>query len=253
MGKIGLQLYSVRDKTSEDFLGTVRKVGEMGYDGVQFAGFFNTSSEELKKTMDEVGLVSAGSHMGLDTLLGDELEKTLTYNREIGNDLIICPSLPGEFQQSADTYKKAAEQLNAIGETCKKHGFTFGYHNHNFEFKDLGGQRGFDVLFENTDPDLVKVELDCYWVTHGGDDPRKIIETYKERVVSLHIKDMKHVDGEKVSTEVGNGELDIEGLLQVGDRYGVRWFTVEQEDFDKDSLESAAINVRHLKQLVGQA
>ncbi|HET7579473.1 MAG TPA: sugar phosphate isomerase/epimerase [Bacillales bacterium] len=250
MGKIGIQLYSVRDKTSEDFLGTVRKIGELSYDGVQFAGFFGTPARELKNVMDAAGVVSAGSHMGYETLLGDELEKTLSYNREIDNDLIICPSLPEELKDSADGFKKAAESLNVIGDKCKKQGFTFAYHNHNFEFRDLGGQRGFDILFENTDPELVKMELDCYWATHGGYDAREIIEQHKGRCVSLHIKDMKRVNGEKVSTEVGNGELDIQGLLQVGNQYEVRWFTVEQEDYERDSLESASINVQNLKELI---
>ncbi|GGE49449.1 sugar phosphate isomerase [Pullulanibacillus camelliae] len=253
MGKIGLQLYSVRDKTSEDFFGTIRKVGEMGYDGIQFAGFFNSTARELKAVMDEAGVVAAGSHMGLDALKGEQLEQTLMFNREIGNTLIICPALPQDYQESAEGYERAAELLNRVGETCQKQGFTFGYHNHAFEFTDLGeGVRGFDILFENTDPELVKMELDCYWVTHGGLDPEAVIRRYQERCVSLHIKDMKIKDGEKVSTEVGNGTLDIKRLLDVGDQYGVKWFTVEQEDFEGDTLESAAVNVKNLKGIRGE-
>jgi len=250
MAKIGLQLYSVRDKTSEDFLGTIRNVAEMGYEGVQFAGFFGTPASELKSVMDQSGIASAGSHMGYEKLLGDQLEETLVYNREIDNDLIICPSLPEELKGSVDAFKKAAESLNEIGKKCHNQGFTFGYHNHNFEFEDLGGVRGFDILFENTDPELVKMELDCYWVTHGGYDPRQIIENYHNRCVSLHIKDMKRVNGEKTSTEVGNGELDIKELLQIGEQNEVKWFTVEQEDYERDSLESAQINVQNMKKLI---
>ncbi|GGH76248.1 sugar phosphate isomerase/epimerase [Pullulanibacillus pueri] len=253
MSQFGLQLYSVRDKTSEDFLGTIRKIGEMGYDGVQFAGFFNTPSRELKKVLDESGLVSAGSHMGLDALTGDQLHSTLEYNHEINNHLIICPSLPKEYQESAEAYKRAAEALNRIGEVCKKEGFVFGYHNHDFEFKPFAdGQRGFDILFANSDPEYVKVELDCYWVTNGGLDPEAIIRKHKERCVSLHIKDMKEANGKRVSTEVGNGTLDIKNLLDIGETYGVSWFTVEQEDFEQDTLESAAINIKNLRKIKGE-
>ncbi|HEU5141309.1 MAG TPA: sugar phosphate isomerase/epimerase [Bacillales bacterium] len=250
MGQISLQLYSVREATAKDFLETLRNVAEMGYDGVQFAGFFETPAKELKKVLDESGIVPAGSHMGYDTLLGDQLEATLAYNREIGNDLIICPFLAPELRKNADDYKKVAESLNQIGETCKQHGFTFGYHNHNFEFEEVDGQRGFDILFENTDPELVKMELDCFWVTHAGYSPQEVIEKYGDRVVSLHMKDMKQVDGKKVSTEVGNGELDLSGLLEIGQQQGVHWFTVEQEDFERDPLASAEINVRNLRELV---
>ncbi|HEX7064268.1 MAG TPA: sugar phosphate isomerase/epimerase [Bacillales bacterium] len=250
MGQISLQLYSVRDATAKDFLGTVRQVADMGYDGVQFAGFYDTPAKELKKVLDKAGIVPAGSHMGYDTLVGDQLEETLAYNREIGNDLIICPFLSPELRENADGYKRIADSLNQIGETCKQHGFTFGYHNHNFEFEEVDGQRGFDILFENTDPELVKMELDCYWVTHAGYSPQEVIEKYGDRVVSLHMKDMKQIDGKKVSTEVGDGELDLSGLLEIGDRHGVRWFTVEQENFERDPLASAEINVRNLRELV---
>lgn len=248
MGKIGLQLYSVRDKTGEDFLGTLREVGKMGYDGVQFAGFFETPAIQVKKTMDEVALRSAGTHMGIDTLLGDQLNETLAYNKAIGSDLVICPWLPEEMRTDADAYRRTAETLNAVGEKCQQEGFVFGYHNHDFEFQKLNdGKRGFDILFDNTDPNLVKMELDCYWVTYAGYDPLKIIEKYRDRCVSLHMKDMKRKEGKKVSTEIGNGELDISRLLEAGNQYGVQWFTVEQEDFENDSLVSAEINLRNLK------
>lgn len=250
VAKIGLQLYSVRETAEKDFLGTVRKVAKMGYHGVQFAGFFNTPAKELKQVMDETGIIAAGSHMGYETLQKEKLGATLNYNYEIGNDLIICPGLPGEFHEHADGYKRAAEFFNEVGEACRGEGFTFGYHNHGFDFDKINGQTKFDILFGNTDPSLVKIELDCYWATHAGIDPWKIIEKYQERCVSLHIKDMKRVGDQKVSTEIGGGELDIAGLLKVGEQCGTRWFTVEQEDFERDPMESAEINVRNLKQIV---
>jgi sugar phosphate isomerase/epimerase len=250
MGKISLQLYSVREAAGQDFLGTVKRVADMGYEGIQFAGFFNTPAVELKKVMNEKGINAAGSHMGLDTLKGENLQETLQYNHEIGNDLIICPFLPEEIRKTSDDYKRVAELLNEIGQTCKEHGFTFAYHNHAFEFDVLGDERGFDILFQNTDPELVKMELDCYWVTYAGQDPREIIQKHAERVVSLHIKDMKQVNGEKRSIEIGSGELDITGLLEVGNQYGTRWFVVEQEHFDGDPMESSKVNVQNLQSLV---
>lgn len=248
MGKIGLQLYSVRSAAEKDFLGTVRRVADMGYDGIQFAGFFDTPAKELKKVLDEKGIVAAGSHVAIDQLKGDKLKETLEYNREIGNNLLICPWLPVELRKTGDDYKKVAEELNEIGKICKEEGFTFAYHNHDFEFNTFENGTGFDILFGNSDPDYVKVELDCYWATYADLDPQAIIEKYGDRVVSLHIKDMKEENGEKRSIEIGSGVLDIASLFKVGNQFGVEWFVVEQEKFDGDPMESSKINIDKIKQ-----
>lgn len=250
MGKIGLQLYSVREAAEKDLLGTVERVADMGYEGVQFAGFFNTSAKALKKVMDDKGIIAAGSHTGLDALTGDHLEETLQYNVDIGNDLIICPHLSEDMRRTRDDLKKVAETLNDIGQKCQQNGFEFAYHNHDFEFNLFDGERGLDILFDHSDPSLVKVELDCYWATYAGLDPKSIIEKYGDRVVSLHIKDMKEINGQKRSIEIGSGELDIIELLQFGKQHGSRWFVVEQEDFDGDPMESAKLNMSRLEQLM---
>ncbi|KAB8128262.1 sugar phosphate isomerase/epimerase [Gracilibacillus oryzae] len=251
MGKIAIQLYSVREHTANDFLGTLRKLGEMGYEAVQFAGFFDTPANELKQVMDEAGLVAAGSHMPFETLIGDQLEASLEYNRTIGNDLIICPILPQEYLKDEAAYYRAAEELNEIGRRCKEAGFTFAYHNHNMEFFDLGnGKRGFDIIFEETDKENVKVELDCYWATHADNEPIQVIQAYDDQVVSLHIKDMTIENGEKRSIEIGKGTLDISSLWQAGEKAGVNWYVIEQEKFDGDPLDSARVNVEELKELI---
>lgn len=251
--KIGLQLYSVRKDAEKDFLGTVQKVIDLGYQGIQFAGFFNTSAEQVRGVLQENQTLAAGAHVGIQQLLGDELEKTFEYHHTIENDLIICPYLPEEMRQSADDYKKIAEQLNKIGEACQKEGFRFGYHNHNFEFERFGDISGFELLFTQTDPQLVKMELDCYWASFADQDPLAIIREFKDRVVSLHMKDMKIEDGRKTGTEVGNGLLDFKSLIQVGNEYGVEWFTVEQEEFERDPYESLEINVSNIKKLISEA
>ncbi|MGE8079882.1 sugar phosphate isomerase/epimerase family protein [Peribacillus loiseleuriae] len=250
MGKIGLQLYSVRESAGEDFLGTVSRVADMGYEGIQFAGFFKTPAKDLKRILNEERISTAGSHIGLDVLIGDKIQETIAYNLDIGNDLIICPFLPEESRNTSDDYQRTAEQFNKIGQICKDNGLTFAYHNHNFEFDTYDGITGFDLLFGNTDPALVKVELDCYWATYAGYDPRDIIKKYGNRVVSLHIKDMTEENGNKRSSEIGSGTLDIDGLLQVGNEYGVNWFVVEQEQFDGDPMVSAKLNIDHLTQLL---
>lgn len=250
MGKVGLQLYSVREAAEANFLETVRRVASMGYEGIQFAGFFDTPAKELKQVLDEKGIRVAGSHTGLDALTGDKLLETIAYNHEIGNDLVICPYLPEEARRTKEDYERTAENLNKVGQTCKENGLTFAYHNHHFEFDIFDGITGFDLLFGNTDPNLVKVELDCYWATHACLDPLDIIKKYGNRIVSLHIKDMKVENGKKRSIEIGLGHLDIANLINVGNNYGIDWFVVEQEQFDGDPMESAKVNMDSLKRIL---
>ena len=249
MGKYGLQLWSVKESAAKDLISTVSKVADMGYEAVQFAGFHNVSAKELKKVLDEKGLLVSGSHTGMDQLSEEKIDETLAYNNEIGNDLVIVPFLHEEFRGSADAWKRTAERFNRIGEYCKKQGFTFGYHNHAFEFEQFDGITGFELLFDNSDAELVKVELDCYWVSYAGLDPVAVINKYKERCMTLHIKDMTTIDGKKQSTEVGNGTLDITALLSTGSSYNVPWFIVEQEQFERDPMESVAISIKYLKSL----
>lgn len=250
MSKIGLQLYSVKEAAAQDFLGTLQKVGEMGYEGVEFAGFFDTPAHEVKQVLDDTDLICAGSHVPFDKLGEDQLPELLAYHQQIGNDLIICPYLPQRFQDSVDGYKEASQTLQAAGEIATKAGFTFGYHNHDFEFKSFNGQTGFDLLFEHTQPEHVRIELDCYWASFAGYDPIAYIHKLQNRLIALHIKDMKIENGKKRSTEIGTGELDLLAQMKTGHQYQVPWFTVEQEQFDGDPLDSADQNAQAMKQLL---
>lgn len=251
MGKIGLQLYSVKEAAGENLLGTIEDVAEMGYQSAQFAGFFNHSAKDVKSKMDNVGIEPAGAHVPV-TDFQENLDDTLRFHEAIDNHLLICPFLPEEMRRTADDYKRTAELFNDIGKRVKESGFSFGYHNHAFEFEAFGGKTGFDILYENTDPDYVKMELDCFWASNAGFDPLDIIRKYTDRCVSLHIKDMTQDGDKKVSTEIGTGTLSFEPLIRAGNEHGVEWFVVEQEDFTKDPMESAAENVKELKKIVEQ-
>jgi sugar phosphate isomerase/epimerase len=253
MGKIGLQLFSVWKDAEKDFLGTFQKVADLGYEGIQFAGFYNTPASKVKQLLDENEILAAGAHVGIHQLQQPDVENIFEYHNTIGNNLIICPAIPKEMRQTADDYKKTADTLNTIGEACKKAGFIFGYHNHDFEFEKFGDRTGLELLFENTETDLVKMELDCYWASFADHDPLEIIRKYQNRVVSLHIKDMKIVNGKKTGTEVGRGLFDFASLIKAANEFGVEWFTVEQEEFERDPYESLAINVNTLKNLLAEA
>lgn len=248
MENIGLQLYSIKELTQQDFLGTLKNVAEIGYHGVEFAGYFNTPSKELKKALEDLGLKSAGSHVGI-AKLQENLEQVIEYSLEIGDPYIICPALPQEMSANMDAYKRTADLLNGIGQKCKENRLKFGYHNHAFEFEKHEGHYGLDILFENTQPDLLFMELDTFWVEYCGLRSVDVINKYKERCSILHIKDMVSLEKKK-NTVIGNGIMDFKGITALGKQYNVEWYTVEQEEFQKPQLESIKEGLDYLKKIL---
>jgi sugar phosphate isomerase/epimerase len=246
--KIGLQLYSIQELTQKDFLGTLRSVGEIGYDGVEFAGYFNTPAKVLKKALEEYGLLPAGSHVGIEQLQ-DRLDKEIDYSLQIGNNIIICPYLPEPMRDSADAYKRTGDLFNTIGDRCRKQGILFGYHNHEFEFEKFDGEYGLDLLVKNTEPGLVDIQLDTFWAEYCGLKSVDFMRKYKERCSLLHIKDMKSNE-EKVNTEIGKGIMDFKEIVDLGKELKVKWFTVEQEEFEIPLLESIKVSLKYLRKII---
>lgn len=246
MRKIGLQLYSIKELTGEDFFGTLQKVAKIGYDGVEFAGFFDASPSDLKKVLDDSGIVPCGSHTGID-VLEDDLNKVIDYNLEIENKYVICPGLPTHMRDSYDAYMKLSDQFNQIGEKCKEQGIQFGYHNHDFEFEKFKGEYGLDILLSNTDADLVHMELDTFWVEYAGLKSLDFMRKYPKQHSSLiHIKDMKSWD-DKVNTEIGNGVIDFVSITDLAKELGTKWYIVEQEKFEIPQLESIEKSLKYLR------
>lgn len=241
---IAVQMYTLRDEMAKDFKGTLEKVAEIGYKGVEFAGYGNLSAAQMKTELDRLGLAAAGSHVGLD-LLKEKLEETLEYNLEIGNKYIICPWAKGESKQD---YLDLALFLNRTGEKCKAKGLELGYHNHAHEFQVFDGEYALDMIFKNTDPELVKMELDTYWVQYAGIEPVGYLKKYAGRCPLVHQKDMEAGEG-KGFTEVGNGIMDIKALHKAAVEIGAQWFIVEQDKCNRPQLESVTISFNNLKQM----
>lgn len=249
MRKVGLQLYSIKELTGKDFFGTLKEVAKIGYDGVEFAGFFDAPASELKKVLDDSGIVACGSHTGIDALEG-ELNKVIEYNLEIGNQYVVCPGLPVHMRDSYDAYMRLADQFNEIGQKCKDQGIQFGYHNHDFEFEKFNGEHGLDILLSNTDADLVHMELDTYWVEYAGLRSVDVMKRYPKQHSSLiHIKEMKSLD-DRVNTEIGNGIMDFVEITNVAKELGTKWYIVEQEDFEIPQLESIEKSLKYLRSIL---
>ena len=242
---IALQMYTVREEAERDYAGTVRQVAAIGYAGVELAGRGGLSVRELRDVLQETGLRVCGSHVGIDQIEKD-MAQVAEENLEIGNSRIVIPYLSEDRRQGADGYKKTAATLNALGDTLRTQGLTLCYHNHAFEFEPLeGGQFGLDILLDNTDPMLVKAEVDTYWVLVGGQDPVAFVRKHKGRVPLMHLKDRDTADGS--FAELGTGDLPLDALIAAAPEVGTEWLIVEQDQCKRPPLESVKISYNHLK------
>lgn len=248
MAKLGLQLYTVRDETEKDFFGTIRKIGKMGYDGVEFAGGLmkTASAEEVKKVLDETGLEVAGACFGLEEV-EDRMKEIINYCKKINCPAVVYPGIP-EGLKSVDGYKKIADRFNKVGKILKESGLKFLYHVHGHEFEVLNGKTGMEFLIENINREYVMLETDVYWVEWAGVDSIEFLKKYACISPYLHLKDMKDKVG-KHDTEVGEGALDIAGVMREGKKNNSEWFIVEQEEFDMLSIESVVISLKNIKNL----
>jgi sugar phosphate isomerase/epimerase len=244
---IALQMYTLRNETGRDFAGTLREVVRIGYAGVEFAGTGGLSAAELRRLLDDLNLRAAGSHTGLEVLEKNPNE-ALDYNQEIGSEFIVCPYLPENRRQSADDYRSVAALLNQVGAVCKGRGLQLCYHNHDFEFRPFDGRYGLDILLSATDPDLVKAEVDTYWVKKAGVDPVDYLRQYAGRCPLVHLKDMTP-DESRTFAEVGEGTMDWPAIFAAAEAGGARWYIVEQDTCRRAPLESVAISLRNLEKM----
>ncbi len=233
--KIALTLYTVRDLLAEDFRGTLERIAEIGYRTCQISGLPPELDADLvRQTLDTLGLRALAPHVGLN-LLERRLPKVIEDAKTLGCEDVILPWVsPNEY---ADGWRAFARRLSLIAEGLRAAGLGFGYHNHSFEFALENGRPGFDVLWENTDPALVKAEVDVYWAEHGGADPAATIRKLKGRIPWVHCKDMSK-DQSRTFEEVGAGILDWDGILAACAEAGTEWAVVELDTCPRHPLES---------------
>ncbi len=231
---VALQLYTVRDETAKDFKLTVRRVAEIGYAGIEFAGYGDIASKEMAALLAETGLRTVGSHVSLQALEAD-FDREVNYCLDIGSPFLIIPWIDQQWRTS-EGFKRLAERLNEWGRRTQERSITLAYHNHDFEFQKEGNETLLDLLAAATDPALVKLELDSYWAAYAGFDPVALINKYPGRIPLIHLKDMTP---ERTFTEVGDGTLDISDYVEAGQANGVHAFIVENDQPSIPSLESA--------------
>ncbi len=240
---VALQMYTLRDLTEKDFLGTLKQVAAIGYAGVELAGFGNLSAVKLKAVLGDLGLGIAGAHVGLLDMSEAELDAAIDYHLALGNKYLVHPWANAD---SADGWRAIAQKLNAAGARCRARGLQVCYHNHAHEFTQFDGTTALELLYANTDPANLQAELDLFWVSKGGSDPVDLIEQYADRVPLLHCKDM---DAEGEFAEVGEGSLDWEEIFATAPEAGVQWYIVEQDICKRPPLESVTLSFQNLKKM----
>ena len=268
---VGLQLYSVRHSLALDPWGTLDSIAESGFQYLEAANHnalndpgvgFGVTASELRKKLDDLGLSIVGCHINpLDVSI---LPEALEYQAELGNTAFGCDI---EFfpYGDVDYVLRRAETFNQIGELAKQHGISFYYHNHFQEFQKFGDQYVYELILENTDPDLVKLELDTYWMYRGGQDPIEWMERYADRVMLLHQKDFpkdspqplnmfegivgstESIDmavfedrkNERCFIEIGTGTLPIQDIIDTAAKLPhLEYLILEQDHTQMSELDS---------------
>jgi len=247
--QIACQLYTLRDLTQKDFADTVKRVGQIGYPGVELAGFGNlTTAADVKRACDDAGVKICAAHFGIE-LLETDLAKAFADAAALGITNIVIPWMPEARRADAAGWREVGASMNRIGAECQRRGHTLAYHNHSFEFQTFDGQTGLDILWGVTDPALVKAELDVYWVMHGGVDPAAYVARIADRLHLLHLKDMA-AGPDRTFAPVGTGVLDFPAILAAAAKTNVQWAAVEEDDASgRDPLDDVRISFENLRKM----
>ena len=230
LDRIGLELYTVRQLARADMAGTLARVAEIGYREVEFHAYFGKSNTEIRDLLAKNGLTSPSMHMGFDAMKVD-WDKTFDDALAKGHQYLIVPSPPNGVGKTIDSWKRTADDFNKAGERAKARGLAFGYHNHYTEFAPIDGQVPYDLLIESTDPRYVNFQMDVFWVTRGGGDPRTYLRRYPDRFVMLHIKDSSGLPVHD-QVDIGAGTIDFASILRldVELKHAVKHVYVEHDE-----------------------
>jgi sugar phosphate isomerase/epimerase len=251
---VGVQLYTVREQAEKDLNAVLAHISMIGYKEVEtYWNVYTHPAKKLRSMIVDNGMSVPSGHFDYDGL-----ESKLDYAKELGVQYVVCPMLPKDMWTSADGFKRAADQFNKWGEQVQKMGMQFGFHNHNYEFQKFGNMTGFDILTQNTDPKLVCLEMDCYWITQAGQDPVAMLKKFGSRIQLLHLKDRQPgfpttqilgPDAEHI-TEVGSGTINWKAVIETGQQTGVKHFFVERDNGSTPPFESLRISYNYLSKLM---
>lgn len=263
--KMGYQLYSIRDEMAKDAIATLKALKKMGYQDFEVYGFdaqagtfYGHPSKEFKMILDDLDLTVTSGHYGFADYLDQSeadlkrfVDACIQAAKIIKSDYITWPWIAPE-QRNIETFKRMTAKLNLIGEQVNKAGLGFAYHNHGFEFDEHNGEHGYEIILNETDPNLVKLQMDMYWVMHSAKvTPIALVDQHPGRFVMWHIKDMDVKTRDY--TELGNGAINYLNLLPDPEKSGLDYYYLEQGgNFATSSMQSAADSAAYFKKYLQQ-
>jgi sugar phosphate isomerase/epimerase len=257
MARLGMQLIVYRGREREDLAGVLKAVKGAGYDGVE-AGNLSTLMplEQVRALFQEHGLALTGVHSGYgDFKEPAKLEANLRFLTAMGGRYLMCSGV--EDANTREGYEKSAEVFNRAGRVARDAGAVLCYHNHNWEFKPFDGKLAIDLLAERTDPDLVKLNIDLFWVAVGGEDPAAFVRRYAGRCPYFHVKDGEWEPGHPGKAtkfcELGRGKVDLRSAVGAALATNPDWLIYEQDtSYDKDPTQASTESLQYLKQIAGR-
>ena len=258
--KMGLQLFTIRDAMAKDPIGSIEYARGLGYEDGEIYGYdgdndtyYGIKSKEFKKHLDDSDFTISSGHYDFSSRFNEPLENLTRFvdqciegSHTLKSTYITWPWLAPEFR-TIENFKILSDKLNKIGEQVNKAGLEFAYHNHDFEFTDHNGKQGYDIILSNTDPTLVKLQMDMYWVEHSSNKrPSELIAENPGRYVMWHIKDMDKVTRDY--SEMGNGSIDYKAMLSSIDKKDLQYYYIEQGgNFAESSMQSITDSATYFK------
>jgi sugar phosphate isomerase/epimerase len=251
---LGVQLFTVRDQAVSDLVSVLKQIREIGYSEIEtYTGLYKHSAPELRRIAEDAGLRIPSGYFDYDGF-----DQHFAYAKDLGLRWMVCPSLPGNLWESLDGFRLAAKRFNEWGRRAQQSGMRFAFHNHNYEFRDLGGKTGYDVLVQETDPHWVFFEVDCYWIVQAGQDLLRMLQHLGKRVRLLHLKDREpgfpaSTDLDRAAahfTEVGHGSVDWRTVLSDAERLQVEHYYVQQDETPGNPIDSIRSSYEYLRTIL---
>ncbi len=252
-GKVGLQIYSLRDSIFKDPKKVLSEIASYGYKELETFGYgngklFGLTVKEYGDHVKSLGMRTISGHYGIE-MLSKDWERSCADAAALGQEYVVVPWMSEQYYKSLSDLKTTCALMNKAGETAKKAGLRMGYHNHAFEFGKVEGQTIMDVMLKELDPRLVSIELDLFWVVNSGNDPLKYFSQYPGRFEQWHVKDMDKSDREK-NADVGTGSIDFKAIFAKAEQSGMKHFYIEQETYPVNPSVSVKNSILNLQRML---
>ena len=257
--RLGMQLYTVRTEMEKDVDATLARVAALGYKEVEFAGYFKRTPAQIRDGLKKAGLTAPAAHVDYPSLTQEKLPAVIEAAQVIGHRYLVNPWIDETVRKEPDIWKRVADTFNRTGAATQKAGIQFAYHNHHFEFAPSDGKLPYELLLEQCDPKLVKMELDLCWISAAGQDPLDYFSKYPGRFPLVHVKGLSKKPDAGASapiqsvmpslTDVGSNDvIDWKRIFARSEQAGIQHYFVEH-DIPKDPFESLKASYGYVKGL----